>query len=182
MDVFYYYTFGTASWLAVQAIPLLASPTLIVAILSPDARHATPLEEYFARSLGIALITMGILAILLTGAIPLTSSFSDYDNNLGTTTDPTDPKTPYAMPALTITTLYHSLMAFYSYTLWLRTGVGMFSVSTGAAGSLAALGVWCILFATSSGRVSGRTGADKRVSGWPFVNKGVDKKKGKKAL
>jgi len=38
-------------------------------------------------------------------------------------------------------------------------------------GALASLGLWCILFASTSGRISRKTGADKRTSGFPFANK-----------
>jgi hypothetical protein len=43
----------------------------------------------------------------------------------------------------------------------------------GALGSaaMASVGLWCILFASSSGRISRKTGADKRTSGFPFGNK-----------
>lgn len=77
MDVFYAYTYGTAAWLALQAAPLIISPTIILTMLSPEVREATVIEEYFSRSLGMALITLGILTVLLTGSVPLTSSFSD---------------------------------------------------------------------------------------------------------
>ena len=48
-------------------------------------------------------------------------------------------------------------------------------------GLLAAMGLWCVLFATSGGKISRRTGADKRTSGFPFknaeaYNKKLDKK------
>lgn len=48
-------------------------------------------------------------------------------------------------------------------------------------GVLAFMGLWCLMFATSGGRVSGKTGAgaDKRVSGFPFANRDADRKKGK---
>ncbi len=49
-------------------------------------------------------------------------------------------------------------------------------------GFLAAMGLWCILFASSSGRISRKTGADKRTSGFPFKNAEAEKKKGRKGL
>lgn len=93
-----------------------------------------------------------------------------------------DPKAPYALPALTITTLYHSAAAFYSYILWTEAGVTSFSLGTFGSGVLAAIGIWCILFASTNGRISKKTGADKRTSGFPFKNVEADKKKGKKTL
>jgi hypothetical protein len=41
MDVFYTYTYGTAGWMALQALPLIAAPQMIVAMLSPEVREAT---------------------------------------------------------------------------------------------------------------------------------------------
>lgn len=93
MDVFYSYTYGTCGWLFLQAAPLIISPTMIVAMLSPEVREAsrtlqrilhthrkitsdtiiTALEIYFSRSLGLSLITLGILCVLLTGSVPLNS-------------------------------------------------------------------------------------------------------------
>lgn len=41
MDVFYAYTYSTAAWLGIQAVPLLIFPKLIVTMLSVDARKPT---------------------------------------------------------------------------------------------------------------------------------------------
>jgi hypothetical protein len=51
----------------------------------------------------------------------------------------------------------------------------------GFAGSaaLAAFGTWCLLFGGEKARISRRTGADKRTSGWPFPNAEADKRKKK---
>jgi len=183
MDVFYAYTYGTAGWLALQAAPLIISPTIILTMLSPEVREASAIEEYFSRSLGMALITLGILTVLLTGSVPLTSSFSDT-TSAGVTTDLEDPKAPYAVPTLTITTAYHSAAAFLTYARWNSTGSSAFALGSIFSGTMAAVGLWCILFASSSGRISRKTGADKRLSGFPFGNKEADKKRssGKKTL
>lgn len=57
----------------------------------------------------------------------------------------------------------------------------MFSFSLGTLGStfLAAIALWCILFASSNGRISRKTGADKRTSGFPFKNAEAEKRKGR---
>ena len=39
--VFYAYTFGTAAWLGVQALPLLVAPKLIIIMLSSEAHSIT---------------------------------------------------------------------------------------------------------------------------------------------
>jgi hypothetical protein len=62
---------------ATQAAPLIASPGMIVALLSPEVREATTLEVYFSRSLGFTLLTLGMLTVLLTGSVPLSSSLAE---------------------------------------------------------------------------------------------------------
>jgi hypothetical protein len=101
------------------------------------------------------------------------------------TTDAEDPKAPYAVPVLTISFIYHAASAFFCYARF--TSIGQTSFVIGAAGSagLAAVGLWCILFASSSGRISRKTGADKRTSGFPFGNKesaSAKKKQMRKAM
>ncbi|KAI9775140.1 MAG: hypothetical protein M1835_005923 [Candelina submexicana] len=183
MDVFYYYSYGTAAWLSVQALPLLVSPTMIVTMLSPDVRKPTSLEDYFCRSLGITLLALGVITILLTGSVPLTSTFAESASE-GVSTEDSDPKSPYALPTLTLTTTYHAANAFYGYVAWMQIGSASFGLSTIGSGALAAVGLWCILFASSEGKISRKTGADKRTSGFPFGNKEADKKRqpGRKAL
>ncbi|KAF7951101.1 uncharacterized protein EAE97_002652 [Botrytis byssoidea] len=169
MDVFYSYTYGTAGWLALQSLPLIISPTIIITMLSPEYRDATTLEEYFSRSLGFTLLTLGILTVLLTGSVPLTSSISDTASSAVTSSE-SDPKAPYAVPVLTISILYHGLIAFHCYARY--TTMGTFAFALGSLGSttLFAIGGWCLLFGTSHGRISKKTGADKRTSGFPFGN------------
>lgn len=35
---------------------------------------------------------------------------------------------------------------------------------------LASTALWCVMFASTGGRISRKTGADKRTSGFPFKN------------
>ncbi|KAF2198333.1 hypothetical protein GQ43DRAFT_422681 [Delitschia confertaspora ATCC 74209] len=179
MDVYYSYTYSTAGWLALQALPLITSPTMIVTLLSPEVREATPLEVYFSRTLGFTLLTIGILQILLTGSVPLQSRLTSAE---GTTTDPEDPKAPYALPTLTVTMTFHALYAFYSYMMWTETGISSFALNVLGSGFLFAVGGWCVLFASSDGRISRKTGADKRTSGFPFKNAEADKRFPKKSM
>ena len=95
----------------------------------------------------------------------------------GVSTENTDPKAPYALPTLTITALFHAASAFYCYGLWTETGVTSFSLGTFGSGFLAVVALWCILFASSNGKISRKTGADKRTSGFPFKNSEADKRK-----
>jgi len=41
MDVFTTYTYSTAGWFSLQALPLLLSPKLIVTLLSVESRNPT---------------------------------------------------------------------------------------------------------------------------------------------
>ncbi|KAL2354000.1 hypothetical protein BJ546DRAFT_979744 [Cryomyces antarcticus] len=177
MDVFYSYTFGTAGWMALQGLALIIAPTTIAAVLSSEARLATQLEIYFSRSLGFSLLVIGVLSLLLTGSIPLSSRLSD-----GVTGEADDPKAPYAVPTLTVTMIYHSTAAFYCYAQWTQTSSSSFVLGMVPSGILAAVGIWCVLFGTSSGRISRKTGADKRTSGFPFKNAEADKKSRTKRL
>ncbi|KAK6337914.1 hypothetical protein TWF696_001391 [Orbilia brochopaga] len=141
-DVYYAYTFATAGWMLLQSIPLLTSPTMIITMLSPEVRETTPLEDYLSRSLGIAVIVIGVLTVLLTGSIPLTSSFADpAADHLQ------DPAAPYALPTLVITGGYHAAVSFFCYMMWNETGNFGFGVSTIAGSVLASMAVWCVLFA-----------------------------------
>ena len=60
---------------------------------------------------------------------------------------------------------------------YMKTGQTSFALSLAGSGFLAAVALWCILFASSGGRISRKTGADKRTSGFPFSNAEADKKK-----
>ena len=133
------------------------------------------LEIYFSRTLGITLLTLAIQSIILTGFIPLSSRLNDP-----VSTDSGDPKAPYAVPTLTVTMIYHASLAFYCYAVWTQTSVSGFLLGIIGSSILGAMGLWCVLFGSSNGRISRRTGADKRTSGWPFKNEVADKKKGKK--
>jgi hypothetical protein len=64
--------------------------------------------------------------------------------------------------------------------MWTQTGVISFGFGTAGSTVLAAIALWCILFASSDGRISRKTGADKRTSGFPFKNAEADKRKGKR--
>jgi hypothetical protein len=112
VQVYYFYSYGTAAWMgkpgirfnssgstdrckATQALPLIASPTMMVALLSPEVREATSkhattlhpffpakhsalaLEVYFSQCLGFSLLAIGVLNVLLTGSVPLSSRLTE---------------------------------------------------------------------------------------------------------
>lgn len=64
----------------------------------------------------------------------------------------------------------------------MKTGQTGYVLGMVGAGAMGAMGLWCIMFAGEKPRISKRTGADKRTSGFPFSNAEADKKKGGKRL
>jgi hypothetical protein len=136
------------------------------------------IEIYLARCLGFSLLTLAALTAMLTGSIPLTNTISEP-----VTTDDSDPKAPYALPTLMVTSVFHATCGFYAYTWYVSRDQGTFLVAVIVHSILAAIGLWCVLFASSSGKISRRTGADKRTSGFPFANSEAAKQhSGKKGL
>lgn len=131
---------------------------------------------YFSRSLGFALVLVALIVMFFTGSVPLSSSISQP-----VSLEDSDPKAPYAVPIIRITMLFHALSMIYCYMRWVhyrQTGYVLGAVGYGA---MASFGLWCLIFGTSAGRISKRTGADKRMTGFPFKNTmAYDKKKDKK--
>jgi hypothetical protein len=102
---------------------------------------------------------------------PSAQPLTDPAASAGVSTELEDPKAPYAVPTLTISFLYHATSAFYCYARYTSAGQASFILGALGSAGLASIGLWCILFAQSSGRISRKTGADKRTSGFPFGNK-----------
>ncbi|EED24236.1 conserved hypothetical protein [Talaromyces stipitatus ATCC 10500] len=175
MDVFNLYTYGSSAWLALQGLALVATPKLIITLLIDDTRPPSDVEAYLSRAFGLALLAVATLTILLTGSVPLGSSVGGVDTTT-TSTENENARSPYAVPTVLVTTLFQATLAFYNYTWYLarsQTALGLGMVGSGV---VAAVGVWCMLFGTSKGRISRRTGADKRTSGFPFKNAEADKR------
>lgn len=75
------------------------------------------------------------------------------------------------------------MVAFYCYAQWDAGYSAAYAVAMTMHSAFTALGAWVLLFGSSSGRISRKTGADKRMSGFPFKNVEADKKRtGKKSL
>ncbi|GAO49032.1 hypothetical protein G7K_3193-t1 [Saitoella complicata NRRL Y-17804] len=139
MDVYHGYSYGTALWGALQSLPLLASPTMIVTLLSPEIREPSPLEIYLTRGLGLTLLSFSILSLLLTGAIPLTSS-------LRATTAEEDPRAPYTVPTLGITMAYHVAAMMLTYAFGAKGHSFTYYIAAIVEGVLAAVGLWLDVF------------------------------------
>lgn len=120
---------------------------------------------------------MAALTVMLTGSIPLTSTVAEP-----VSTEESDPKKPYAVPTLVVTSVFHAACAFYIYTWYMTSDQVGFAVGMVGYFALAALGLWCALFASSHGKISRKTGADKRTTGFPFSNKEAEKKHASKWL
>lgn len=85
------YTYGNFLWLSTQALPLIVWPSFVGSLLRPDnetctskallqllaivsANNSRALETYFARSLGLALLALGLTVVVLSGVLPLDSA------------------------------------------------------------------------------------------------------------
>lgn len=94
-----------------------------------------------------------------------------------------DSLAPYSSAVLLLTTTYHGATAFYCWACYSAIGSGNqtgYLIGSVASAVLGSWGLWCSLFGGSaSGRISRRTGADKRTSGFPFRNTEADRRKGK---
>lgn len=164
-QVFNAFAFGSAGYFAIESLPLILTPKLIVSMLASEPRRITDLETYLCRSFGFALLTLAILFLLLTGAVPLgTSPVEDAD------TDSSSSKAIYAYPTLIVATTYYALTSFYLYSQLTYGWNFAFTVGLASSSALFCLGLWVVLFGSEKGRISKKTGADKRTGNFPFVN------------
>jgi len=171
MDTVSTYSFGNLAWLSTQAVPLIIWPSSIGALLRVEDATTSSLEAYFARSLGFALLALGLIVVLLSGAVPLGSEVDAPRNGLS----------PYASAALTITVLHHTTAACYAYSRYAWTGQTGFVLGTLGSSFFAALGLYCIMFAGDKAMISRYHKFDQGTSGFPFKNKESYRSK-KKAL
>ncbi|KAI0391369.1 hypothetical protein F5Y17DRAFT_15455 [Xylariaceae sp. FL0594] len=177
MDTVSAYSFASGGWNALQAIPLIFGPTAIASLLAVVKEHehsattatqatvihvAGQVETYLSRSLGFALLALGLVTIVLTGSLPVGSvadtSAETHEHALS----------PYASPVMLLTTLHHGAAAFHTWTQYDATAKSAYLLGFAGNAALAAFGVWALLFAGERRRVSRKTGADKRTSGFPF--------------
>ncbi|KJR84536.1 uncharacterized protein SPSK_09842 [Sporothrix schenckii 1099-18] len=167
MDAVTAYSLASLGWLSAQALPLIVWPSFVVSLVMTEG-PVPAVAVYFARALGLGQLALALQTLVLSGLLPLHA----VDNDHGSAS-------PYAWAALFVTTLYHGAAAFYSYGCYyydIHPTVTAFLVGCTGSSILAAIGVWCLLFGEGS-RISKRTGADKRTSGFPFTNKEAEKRK-----
>ncbi|KAI4754700.1 hypothetical protein E4T52_13134 [Aureobasidium sp. EXF-3400] len=165
MDNFRIYNQATAALLALEAAPLLLSPSMAAWMASSEPKTVSAFETLVARELGFALLLCSFLALLFSGE--LHRLWDDADNVPSASATASS---PYSSATTIATLLYH-----------LATGVLMYVSSTSAqlsgilvAGALAHMvlggaGLLVLVFA-NDGKISKRTGADKRTSGFMFKN------------
>ncbi|KAI1350117.1 hypothetical protein F5Y01DRAFT_316067 [Xylaria sp. FL0043] len=175
MDAISAYSFASCGWNALQAISLIIGPQAIITLLTQDEypQAAAPsvavsdTEHYLARSLGLVLLALGLVTLVLSGSIPVGSAVDASS----------DTPSPYAGPVVLLTTLYHGSTAFYGWARYTATGRTGYALGFTGSAVLAAFGLWCLLFGGEKARISRRTGADKRTSGFPFRNAEADRRK-----
>ncbi|KAI8629394.1 hypothetical protein F5Y19DRAFT_475382 [Xylariaceae sp. FL1651] len=171
MDAVSTYSFASCAWHGLQAVPLIIWPHVISSLLTVDnypqtaGNEASAVENYLARSLGFALLALGLVTVVLTGSVPV-----------GSVVD-TNTISPFAAPVLLLTTLHHGVGAFHCWARYNATGETGFCLGFVGSTALAAFGIWCLLFGGEKARISRRTGADKRTSGFPFRNAEADRRK-----
>lgn len=164
-------------YISLAPAPQKQAHDIYIDTILTDNSSQKDMEIYFARCLGFALLTIAILILMLTGSIPLTSSISEP-----VSPEDNDPKAPYALPTLMVTSIFHGVSAFYAYTWYATSGQGSFAVAVAGYSVIAFIGLWCVLFASSEGKISRTTGADKRTTGFPFKNVEAAKKHAKKRI
>ncbi|ROT37438.1 hypothetical protein SODALDRAFT_351723 [Sodiomyces alkalinus F11] len=162
MDAISTYCFGNLSWLSLQALPLILWPGFISSLLRDEYSSASSLENYFARSLGFAILALGLVVVILSGSLPLTGN--------GATTEDRSTHSAYADATILVSTLYHASAAFYCYGRFHWTGQTAYTAGCLGSAVMASFGLWCIMFAGDKSRVNKRTGFDKNTSGFPFKN------------
>lgn len=173
MRAFNLYIYSTAGWLGMQGILLVTVPRIIVTLLLDDTRPPEEIETYFARSLGTSLLTISLLTIMLSGSVPFSSAVTEPTTEGDAFSDP---RAPYSMPTLVVTSLFQAVCASYAYTWFINTSLAAFAVGVGGYAIISFLGIWCTLFAGSYSSSIG-TGVDKRTSSYPFKNTEADKRK-----
>ncbi|TGJ84119.1 hypothetical protein E0Z10_g4655 [Xylaria hypoxylon] len=161
------YSFASCGWNALQALLLIVGPQVVLTLLKPAETAnlaASDVEQYLARSLGFTLLALGLVTVVLSGSVPVGPALDDTPS-------------PYAAPVLLLTTLYHGASAFYGWARYTSTGQTGYLLGFVGSALLAAFGTWCLLFGGEKARISRRTGADKRTSGFPFRNAEADRRK-----
>ncbi|KAK7402662.1 hypothetical protein QQX98_011570 [Neonectria punicea] len=165
------YSFANLAWLSTQALPLIVWPSFIGSLLRDEHEATSSLEVYFARSLGLALLALGLIIVVLSGAVPLTSA-ADASS---------DEASPYANATILISTIHHASAAFYCYGRFAWTGETGYLLGCVGSAVFASFGLYCVMFAGDKAMISRYHHFDQSTSGFPFKNSESYRSK-KKAL
>ncbi|KAJ4271835.1 hypothetical protein NW762_000541 [Fusarium torreyae] len=155
------YSYGNFVWLGTQAFPLILGPSFVGSLLKPEGEGSTALETYFGRSLGFALLALGLIVVVLSGALPLDTSSKEA---------PEGAPSPYASAAVLISTLHHTTSAFYCYGRFAWTRETGFLLGCVGSAIFATFGLYCVMFAGDTAMTSRYHKFDQSTSGFPFKN------------
>ncbi|KAF4975915.1 hypothetical protein FZEAL_7388 [Fusarium zealandicum] len=169
------YSLGNFAWLSTQALPLILWPSFVGSLLRSENQDASLLETYFARSLGFSLLALGLIVVVLSGALPIDSSSKE------TATSSEDTPSPYASAAVLVSTLHNGLSAFHCYGRFAWTRETGYLLGCVGSGVFAAFGIYCVMFAGDKAMTSRYHKFDQSTSGFPFKNSQSYRSK-KKAL
>jgi len=171
MDSLRLYNVGTSALLLVNGLPLLFTPGMMLYMLSSNPTPVSTIETFLARSASLAYLLSAFLNLLFSGEI---QRLYGEDGLVAKEMD-----APYAQATLYMTLLYHigSGIMDYSYSYSTHLSSTMFTLGSLSHLLLAAGGILLLMFGQGPKRISKRTGADKRTSGFPFKNVEADKRK-----
>lgn len=159
------YTQATAASMASLATPLLLSPSLVVWMVSPDPHAISSFEAYLSRGFACSLFLSAFLILVCSGELKALYGGDHQAESLP------DESSPIAAITAVSTLIYHFAFSIMLYTYGcqpelsssLMTLAGAIELLLGIAGLL-------LLVFRGDGKISKRTGADKRTSGYPFKN------------
>ncbi|KAH7347070.1 hypothetical protein BKA66DRAFT_477779 [Pyrenochaeta sp. MPI-SDFR-AT-0127] len=117
--VFHAYTYGTTFWYGLRGLCRVYDPVMVAGWFRPPSQlNLAPndLELYNIRNDGWCLITLALILISLTNAVPFASPSSAFPS----TTPSTSPKaasgsTPYAKAVIAATIFHHITTGFGAY-------------------------------------------------------------------
>lgn len=157
--------------MAALGTPLLVSPSLVLWMLSPDPHPLSSFESYICRSLAVHIFLAIFLLLVCSGELKRLYG----DDHQGETLP--DDSSPIATITLVSTVFYHFALAITLYAYSLKPDLSSALTALGGGGHLV-LGVagLLILVFRGDGKISKRTGADKRTSGFIFKNTEASKK------
>lgn len=191
----HWYAYAASAFLISLSVPLLLFPRLLLLLSTPRGAvgqaaqsqtdqsavsaigpQLTPLEYYGSYTNAISMITISALILVLSGAIPVSTSPVPDSASSG--------KSPFAIPTVFVTAVYFAANAF---TAWSQSGprqaaeqldpanlgIGTFGKVVGSAHALFAFwGLGVFMFGNDLTRNKKKAGdssaKDKSVSGFPF--------------